>query len=468
MAIRNAAIFLSVMQVSLLASCSLDTYGLDSASGVCPAGQLGCSCALQAGADLLVGREGICADMQSPTGSGAPTELSADMSDPSGTTGLSGTTGAPGTTAASGTTAEESSTGSEVILCDDGEVALGELCFSPSSPLEMGSAPFAVAVADFNKDTHLDIVSANVESNNVTIRTGTGDGAFNALSALATGMSPYALATPDINDDLAPDLVVVNSYGNDMSIYLNDGVGMLIGQSALAVGTSPKSVTVADVNADTHDDVIVGNNGAATLAVFLGDGQSFSMPTVISSGDGPTGVAAADVNSDGKLDVIGAANGASTLGVSLGNGVGNFGPPSFSAISGGAYALGVAEFDSEPGIDVVVTVQNYSEIYFLKGLDNGSFAGAIPYPCGVYPHGLAVEDMNGDGNLDVVVTNYATEGAVSVLLGDGAGGFSAPTSFTVGAYPMALDIGDFNEDGVPDVVTATSGGSTVSVLLSSP
>jgi len=91
----------------------------------------------------------------------------------------------------------------------------------------------------------------------------------------------------------------------------------------------------------------------------------------------------------------------------------------------------------------------------------------VPYPCGMDPLGLLVEDMTDDGEVDVVVTNRAAS-TVSVLRGDGVGGFAAPEPFMVGMMPFAVAAADFNEDGVPDLVTANNADSTVSLLISAP
>src|SRR5690606_35002660 len=121
-------------------------------------------------------------------------------------------------------------------MCGDGAPAPGEVCFLPAAPLGMGSGPISVVVADFNKDGSDDIACANNMTNNVTVRTGKGNGEFNALFALAVGMGPYYVAAPDLNNDGAADLVTANQTSDDISVYQNNGAGMLIGQPAIPAG----------------------------------------------------------------------------------------------------------------------------------------------------------------------------------------------------------------------------------------
>jgi hypothetical protein len=64
----------------------------------------------------------------------------------------------------------------------------------------------------------------------------------------------------------------------------------------------------------------------------------------------------------------------------------------------------------------------------------------------VVPRSIAMGDLNGDGKLDIAVTD-ATFGNISVLLGNGDGTFAVTTNFAVGSLPNSVAIADLNRDG---------------------
>ncbi len=90
------------------------------------------------------------------------------------------------------------------------------------------------------------------------------------------------------------------------------------------------------------------------------------------------------------------------------------------------------------------------------------------FSAGLGPQAVTAADFDGDGDLDLAVTNPASNyspGTVSVLLGNGGGAFSGPTDFLVGYGPHSVVAGDFNGDGHLDLAAANFWSNTVSVRL---
>jgi hypothetical protein len=94
------------------------------------------------------------------------------------------------------------------------------------------------------------------------------------------------------------------------------------------------------------------------------------------------------------------------------------------------------------------------------------FSSPTSYATGRSPYSVAIGDLNGDGNPDLVAANSVTpEDTVSVLLNRGDGSFQAKLDYATGRVPIQVAIGDLNADGKPDLITANALSDTVSVLL---
>jgi hypothetical protein len=240
------------------------------------------------------------------------------------------------------------------------------------------------------------------------------------------------------------------------------------------------SVAVADLNRDGKSDLVIANYNDASVSVFLGRGDgTFVAETRYGVKSAPTSVAIADFNGDGTPDLAVASYGSSQVSVLLGNGDGTFrtavGYASSAASSGiQPYTVAVGDFNGDGNLDLAVT--NYSNIAVpfaagatvsvLLGAGDGTFQRAVEFAAGSGPLSLAVADVNGDGYSDLVVANNFSNN-VSILLGAGDGTFRDALTLDAGDRPSAVVVADFNGDGIPDLAVTNSFAGTISVLLGS-
>jgi FG-GAP-like repeat len=86
-----------------------------------------------------------------------------------------------------------------------------------ASPAGVGSGPYSVAVADFNKDGVPDVITANFMSNNASVLLGIGNGHFEVpIDAGPTDSFCYGVAVGDFDGDTVPDFATANALGGSM------------------------------------------------------------------------------------------------------------------------------------------------------------------------------------------------------------------------------------------------------------
>lgn len=125
-----------------------------------------------------------------------------------------------------------------------------------------------------------------------------------------------------------------------------------------------------------------------------------------------------------------------------------------------------SDFNRDGNADLAVANIATQSISILLGNGDGTYAPQQEVTVGPSPRGIAVLDMDGDGDTDIANTNFGTPGSVSVLLNDGNGVFGAPTFFEGGGNEeWPLGAADMNEDMILDLVVGLRSGPTIALHL---
>lgn len=301
----------------------------------------------------------------------------------------------------------------------------------------------------------------------VSFRVDVGDD----VAAVEAGLAPVSFGSSSVKDvdgDGTLDLLLTGSGGEDdvpsATVYLGDGDGGFTSAGAGLTGVTFSSSSVGDFNGDGAPDLVItgeDRNRDVTTSLYLGDGAGGFTQANAGLEDVDLGsTATGDFNNDGNLDLVltGANRNVDLITtLYLGDGTGGF-------TEAGAGLRGVAISSSSTGdvngdgnLDLVITGQddaiNPTATLYL-GDGTGSFTDAGAGLSGVLNSASAVSDLNGDSTLDLVVTGLDADDTptATVYLGDGSGGFSEAGAGLTGVSEGSSSVGDVDGDGVPDLV----------------
>jgi hypothetical protein len=326
-------------------------------------------------------------------------------------------------------------------------------------------------------------------------------------SADAPSFGADAVLQPVSTGSLAGVYTIVFSDTTSSQALYTGQVFLNAALDSAAYGGAENSTTGTAQNI-TDSSVALGNSGADRLGVVgtfqgnpdiysfnLNPGQSVTatlnvttpQPSLFSAsartdyasgGSYPQQVTYAVLRPNtGLLDMIAVDLFSNDISIRLNNGDGTFGAPTIISNLAEPEAVAVGDVFGDGNPDIVVAnfygLFSQGSIEVFHGDGNGNFSGPYATFSSLYCTGLALGDFNHDGHLDVATANSYSN-TVTVYFGDGSGLFYAnggPITYNVGnAYPWSIAAADLNGDGYLDLVTSNAYGAfygygNVTVLL---
>jgi hypothetical protein len=352
----------------------------------------------------------------------------------------------------------------------------GNGTFQAVIPFPSGSLGPTV-IGDFNGDGKLDFAggTSGTGSNpdQLQILFGNGDGTFQLgpVQSLPSGTLAGSLAVAaDLNNDGKAELIGENfPY---IQTFKNNGDGTFTAELIYNLFTqySPPAVPyilVGDFNHDGNldvatDNVVLLGNGDATLR---GDQAILNIGGAIVAGD---------FNNDGHQDIAASqqfVTGQAIVHIFLNDGKGNLSlANTYSFVAGNDFSgpalVAAADVNGDGNVDLILTFNspNSWSVYVMLGNGDGSFQPSSTYP-GVGPgeiNGFAIADLSGNHKPDILVVAGSflnAQGYLWVMPNNGDGTFAAPVQYYVGSGTGNLAVGDFNDDGKLDVAVADGEGA---------
>ena len=330
--------------------------------------------------------------------------------------------------------------------------------------------------ADVNEDGYIDIITLVPSQNKMSVFINDGDGTYTGPTNYTTANS-FQVEAKDVDQDGSIDLVTSNNNAYMMSVFINNGSGSGTFASKVdyANGSSwnGKGLTTGDIDNDGDEDVLIDviiGGSVDSIQVFTNDGDgTFTIGGGISTTDQFEQLKMADIDGDEDLDLIGISPGLEQLWSWTNDGSGNFSANTSSSVAASALSFTLANFNGNGPIDAVTTGQ--ADDQYTVVTEDGTFLNAFwgtptDVAAGDGPTGIASGDLDGDGDIDVVISN-AYDQDLSILINNGSASFTESNYSTSGNYANYISLADVDNDGDLDIITSNNDG-TVSVIRNYP
>ena len=288
--------------------------------------------------------------------------------------------------------------------------------------------------------------------------------ATNNIDRYSNSDSDYA----DIDGDNDLDFVVIgsNSSSNYTKIYLNNGNGYFTPSTNILEGVEYGSVIFLDIDNDGDKDLLSSgknNNNDEVTNLYKNNGEGIFTKVVGTSfisayrGD----ISYADIDNDNDLDLLisGETNGERKSELYLNDGQGNYGLISGSPITGMSHSKSAfSDIDGDNDLDLIITgytqsAQIATELYTNNG--NGYFSlNTNESLVNLYGGDVAFADIDGDNDNDLLLTGYYNSVKVTKLYKNNGNGYFSLVSNVpfVGLTSSSVEFADVDNDNDLDLV----------------
>lgn len=297
----------------------------------------------------------------------------------------------------------------------------------PGNPTLFGT----LLTGDFNGDGKLDLAIAQsgaplpTSGNGLNLQFGNGDGTFGPLTPVPGSLYGASVAA-SINANGPASIANTDGHGDHL-LTIQPGGSVTTTDLALTASSTLNLVAAGDLNHDGLADLIYQSGDSWTVYLNGGNNtftQSANLPGAPTlPGYTAASIVIADLDGDGNGDVL-------------------------------------IAFDNTAADHAHPTADRTNALYLWYGHGDGTFAAPILLTPSRNYNQLAAIDLDGDGLLDLVMSDGYL---LNVQHNLGSRSF-APESHLLGGMGVnSISSGDVNQDGIPDLVL-TNGG----MLLTNP
>lgn len=326
-------------------------------------------------------------------------------------------------------------------------------------------------------------VPAGATTGKITVTTA-GNTATSATDFTVTSALP---AITSFTPASGPIGTSVNIIGTNFSTTLSNNIVYFGATKATVTAATATQLNVIVPIGATYKSISVSVGGLIAysskpfIVTFPGATLtecSFAPRQDLTAGSFPLSVESGDFDGDGKADLAVANYESNALSVfhntSTGAGTISFAPKIDLPSGPGANHIAIDDLDGDGKLDLAVVNHGGGDVSIFHNISSAAgsinFAARINFTTGSTPRSVAIDDLDKDGKPDLVIANYG-EGVntISVLrntsTGPGSISFAPKIDFTAGTRPAAVAIEDLDGDGKPDIAVVSQNSATLSIFL---
>ena len=305
---------------------------------------------------------------------------------------------------------------------------------------------------------------ASIASRKLTIEIGEDQSSFETsdinLPGLAYGQATWA----DLDEDGDPDISIVGgSVPDEISVqFLNNGSGRFFSAPVSIPALAHATTVWGDYDNDGDDDLYISGEMEDGPAAYILRNDTGLVFIDIRAPLEPVELAAAswaDYDGDGDDDLI--VSGLAELGPKTilykNNGRDRFVATNVELPAVFKASHDWADYDGDGDLDLLLTGSDgvFPQTEILENRSNGNFRRVNAGLAEVFDGTGDWVDLEGDGDLDVVITGHSFDGVVSkTFINTGSGTFFEASTTFPGIRISSTSWGDFDGDGDSDVAMA--------------
>lgn len=276
---------------------------------------------------------------------------------------------------------------------------------------------------------------------------------FNPDSSFIAGESVIVTLSSDLEGAVNPfESATTYSFtietGNSNAVFEKKSVGSYSG--------NPTTMEVADVNNDGYTDIILARS-VQSVFIYINNGDStFATPVEYAINKYVKALFVADFDNDGDSDFAAGSNNGS-LNIFRNNGDGTFATSESYSVGSGIYLIKGSDFDNDGDIDLVMYREYNVTVY--KNENGTSFSKGYELYTDYYESDymdIVISDLDNDGYADLII-NEGYDGSIYTLTNNKDGSFSNKQSFdeVSDATTTKLAVNDIDGDGDADIIVGS-------------